>query len=78
MTCQKNGIKDSELRQLIYMLGVYSFRQYHKVGLPGIGYGDRSVSTEVPKGTTAILLRHTFELKEEFKSESLYLLIDYD
>ena len=31
---EKNGIKDSELRQLIYMLGVYSFRQYHKVGLP--------------------------------------------
>ena len=48
------------------------------VGLPGIGYGDDGVATEVPKGTTAILLRHTFELKEEFKSESLYLLIDYD
>ena len=49
-----------------------------KVGLPGIGYGDRSVSTEVPKGTTAILLRHTFELKEEFNSDALYLLINYD
>jgi len=49
-----------------------------KVGLPGIGYGDRGVSTEVPKGTTAILLRHTFELKEEFNSDALYLLIDYD
>ena len=49
-----------------------------KVGLPGIGYGDRGVSTEVPKGTTAILLRHTFDLKEEFKSGSLYFLIDYD
>ena len=49
-----------------------------KVGLPGIGYGDRGVSTEVPKGTTAILLRRTFELKEEFNSDALYLLIDYD
>jgi hypothetical protein len=49
-----------------------------KVGLPGIGYGDRGVSTEVLKGTTAIFLRHTFDLKEEFKSGSLYLVIDYD
>ena len=49
-----------------------------KVGLPGVGYGDRGVSTEVLKGTTSIFLRHTFDLKEEFKSGSLYLLIDYD
>ena len=49
-----------------------------KVGLPGIGYGERGVSTEVPKGTTAVFLRHSFDLKEELKSGSLYLLIDYD
>lgn len=49
-----------------------------KVGMPGIGYGDRGVSTEVPRGTTAILLRHAFEIEEEFKPDSLYLLIDYD
>ena len=49
-----------------------------KVGLPGIGYGARSVSTGVPEGTTAIFLRHTFVLKEEFNSDTLYLLIDYD
>ena len=42
-----------------------------KVGLPGIGYGARSVSTDVPEGTTAIFLRHTFVLKEEFNSDSL-------
>lgn len=49
-----------------------------KVGLIGIGYGDRSVLTEVPKGTTAVLMRHAFELEENFKPDSLYLIIDYD
>ena len=49
-----------------------------KVGLIGIGYGDRGVLTEVPKGTTAVLMRHAFELEEKFKSDSLYLIIDYD
>mgnify|MGYP001157263666 CR=1 FL=1 len=49
-----------------------------KVGLTGIGYGDRGVLTEVPKGTTAVFMRQVFELKEEFQSDSLYLLIDYD
>jgi hypothetical protein len=43
-----------------------------KVGLPGIGYGERGVSTEVPKGTTAVFLRHSFDLKEELKSGSLW------
>ena len=49
-----------------------------KVGLIGIGYGDRGVLTEVPKGTTAVLMRHEFEIKEESKLDSLYLIIDYD
>ena len=49
-----------------------------KVGLTGIGYGDRGVLTKVPKGTTAIFMRQAFEFKEEFESDSLYLLIDYD
>ena len=49
-----------------------------KVGLTGIGYGDHGILTEVPKGTTAVFMRQAFELKEEFQSDSLYLLIDYD
>ncbi len=49
-----------------------------KVGLIGIGYGDRGVLTEVPKGTTAVLMRHAFEFDEKFKPDSLYLIIDYD
>ena len=32
--CENHGVKERELRRQIYMLGVYAFRQYHKVGLP--------------------------------------------
>lgn len=31
---EKHGVNDSELRQQIYMLGLYNYRQFHKVGLP--------------------------------------------
>ena len=32
--CDKYGIKSKELRQQIYFLGLYTFRQFHKAGLP--------------------------------------------
>ena len=31
---EKHGVNDSELRQQIYMLGLYNYRQFHKVGTP--------------------------------------------
>ena len=31
---EKHGVNDSELRQQIYMLGLYNYRQFHKVGIP--------------------------------------------
>ena len=30
----KHGISEIALRQQIYMLGLYNYRQFHKVGLP--------------------------------------------
>ena len=32
--CENHGVRDKELRQQIYMLGLYTFRQYHKAGKP--------------------------------------------
>ena len=32
--CEKHGVKDRELRQQVYMLGLYTFRKYHKAGIP--------------------------------------------
>ncbi len=32
--CEKHGVKDRELRQQVYMLGLYAFRKYHKAGIP--------------------------------------------
>ena len=32
--CERHGVKEKELRQQIYMLGLYTFRQYHHAGLP--------------------------------------------
>ena len=31
---EKHGLSDSALRQQIYMLGLYSYSQFHKVGFP--------------------------------------------
>ena len=31
---EKHGVNDSELRQQIYMLGLFNYRQFHKVGVP--------------------------------------------
>ena len=28
------GVEDNQLRQQLYMLGVYAYRQFHKAGLP--------------------------------------------
>ena len=41
MLCQMNNIaklegvvSDKELRQMLYVLGVYAYRQHHKAGIP--------------------------------------------
>ena len=31
---EKHGVNDSELRQQIYMLGLFTFRQFYKAGFP--------------------------------------------
>ena len=48
------------------------------VGPAGFGYGDEDDATELPFGTTVVLLRHEFTLKETPMSESLVLQVDYD
>ena len=47
------------------------------VGATGFGYGDEDDATKLPVGTTAVLLRHQFILKEALRSESLVLQVDY-
>ena len=32
--CENHGVKDRELRQQVYMLGLYTFRKFHKAGIP--------------------------------------------
>ena len=32
--CEKFGVEVQDLRQQIYMLGLFTFRQFHKAGLP--------------------------------------------
>ena len=32
--CERHGTREKELRQQIYMLGLYTFRQFHHAGLP--------------------------------------------
>ena len=32
--CERHGVREKELRQQIYMLGLYTFRQFHHAGLP--------------------------------------------
>jgi len=48
------------------------------VGPAGFGYGDEDDATKLPFGTTAVLLRREFILKEPLMSESLVLQVDYD
>jgi len=48
------------------------------VGPAGFGYGDEDDATELPFGTTAILIRREFTLKEPLISGSLVLEVDYD
>ena len=47
-------------------------------GQAGFGYGDEDDATEVPAGTTAVLLRHEFQLDSSFRTESLILQVNYD
>lgn len=32
--CEEIGVKEKELRRQLYVLGLYTFRQYHKAGIP--------------------------------------------
>ena len=32
--CESHGISETELRHQIYMLGLYTFRNFHRAGLP--------------------------------------------
>ena len=32
--CERYGVQEQELRQQVYMLGLFTFRQFHKAGLP--------------------------------------------
>ena len=48
------------------------------VGPAGFGYGDEDDATELPFGTTAVLIRREFTLMEPLMSESLVLQVDYD
>ena len=32
--CERHGVREKELIQQIYMLGLYTFRQYHHAGFP--------------------------------------------
>ncbi len=48
------------------------------VGPAGFGYGDEDDATELQFGTTAVLIRREFTLKEPLMSGSLVLQVDYD
>ncbi|MEO1995386.1 MAG: hypothetical protein ABGZ17_08935, partial [Planctomycetaceae bacterium] len=48
------------------------------VGPAGFGYGDEDDATELPIGTSAVLMRHEFTLEEPLDSELLVLEVDYD
>ena len=48
------------------------------VGPAGFGYGDEDDATELAHGTTVVLLRREFTLKEALMSDSLVLQVDYD
>lgn len=41
------GITDKELRQRVYMLGLFTFRQFHKAGTPSDFLSPRIISREV-------------------------------
>ena len=48
------------------------------VGRAGFGYGDEDDATKLPHGTTVVLLRREFTLKDPLMSELLVLQVDYD
>ena len=49
-----------------------------KTGKAGFGYGDEDDATNLPEGTTVVLLRHEFTVNEPLASDSLVLQVDYD
>ncbi len=52
--------------------------QAFRSGRAGFGYGDDDDATQVPSGTTVILMRHEFVLPKRPASNSLILEMDYD
>ncbi len=52
--------------------------QAFRMGRAGLGYGDDDDATQVPLGTTVVLLRHEFVLPSRPASNSLILEMDYD
>jgi len=48
------------------------------LGKAGFGYGDDDDATELPVGTSLVLLRHTFQLPERPLAQSLVLEVDFD
>ncbi len=48
------------------------------LGQAGFGYGDDDDATELPVGTSLVLLRHKFQLHELPMSQSLVLEVDFD
>ena len=48
------------------------------LGQAGFGYGDDDDATELPVGTSLVLLRYKFQLKELPMSQSLVLEVDFD
>ena len=43
---EKYGVNDKELRQRVYMLGLFTFRQFHKAGTPSDFLSPRIISKE--------------------------------
>ena len=49
-----------------------------ELGQAGFGFGDEDDATELPVGTTLVLLRHKFRVDELPMSESIVLEVDFD
>ena len=49
-----------------------------ELGPAGFGYGDEDDATQLPMGTSVVLMRREFLLEQPLESESLVLQVDYD
>ena len=52
--------------------------QTFRTGRAGVGYGDEDDATQLPPGTTVVLMRHEFFLPSRPVSNGLMLEVDYD